>query len=237
VNSGRTGRGEVAASAVRVAGPARESVADLFKRDFWIRENRKHAQAYYRLQKSAKVINDIVGEKECDLLDVGCGPATLMRLLRPNIHYYGLDIAIHSQARNLIEADILEQPIRFADRKFDVVSAFGLFEYVGACQDQKFNEIAQILRERGKFVLTYTNFEHWDRRIFKAYSNVQSFDEFRRSLARHFVIDSYFPTSYNWHGCQPGRAPIRAINMHLKANIPLVGRRLAVEYFFVCSRR
>jgi SAM-dependent methyltransferase len=220
-----------------VGGPARENGAVLHKRAFWIKENQRHIPAHYRLQKSARIINAIAGAKECDLLDVGCGPATLMRLMRPNIHYYGIDIAIHDQAPNLIEADILEQPIGFAGRRFDIVTALGLFEYVGDGQAQKFSEIAQILGQCGTFVLTYTNFAHRDTRVFEAFSNVQPFDDFRRSLARHFTIDRYFPTSYNWHGGQPVRPLVKAANMHLKANIPLVGPRLAVEYFFICSPR
>ncbi len=224
-------------SAADVGGPARERVAELYKRDFWIKENQKHLPAHYRLQKSARIINAIAGREERDLLDVGCGPATLMRLLRPNIHYYGIDIAISDPAPNLIEADILQKPIRLDGKPFDIVTALGLFEYVGACQDQKLGEIAQLLSERGSFVLTYTNFGHRDRRIFEAFSNVQPFDDFRISLARHFTVDRYFPTSYNWHGGQPARTLLKAANMRVKANIPLVGPRLAVEYFFVCSRR
>ena len=96
---------------------------------------------------------------------------------------------------------------------------------------------AQLLSDRGRFVLTYTNAGRRDKRIFEAFSNVQPFDDFRRSLARHFTIDRYFPTSYNWHGGQPARTLLKAANMHVKANIPLVGPRLAVEYFFICSRR
>jgi SAM-dependent methyltransferase len=224
-------------SSADVSGPAREGAADRYKREFWIRENRKHIPAHYRLQKSARIINSIVGREERDLLDVGCGPATLMQLLRPNIHYYGIDIAIRDPAPNLIETDILQKPIRFTDKRFDIVTALGLFEYVGASQDQKFSEIAELLDERGRFVLTYTNFGHRDKHIFEAFSNVQSFGGFRRSLARHFTIDRYFPTSYNWHGGQPARTALKAANMHVKANIPLVGPKLAVEYFFICSRR
>ena len=223
-------------SSAHVGGPARESAADRYKRDFWIKENQKHIPAHYRLQKSARIINDIVGRKESNLLDVGCGPATLMRLLRPNIHYYGIDIAIHDSAPNLIEADILKEPINFTGKRFDIVAALGLFEYVGACQGQKFSEIAELLGECGRFVLTYTNFGHRDKHIFEAFSNVQPFDDFRRSLARHFTIDRCFPTSYNWHGGQPARSLLKAANMHVKANIPLVGSRLAVEYFVICSR-
>jgi len=224
-------------SSVDSGGPAREGAADRYKRDFWIKENQKHVPSHYRLQKSARIINGIAGREECDLLDVGCGPATLMRLMRPNIHYYGIDIAIHDPAPNLIESDILKKPIRFDSKRFDIVAALGLFEYVGACQAEKFSEIAQILGKRGRFVLTYTNFGHRDKRIFEAFSNVQPLDEFRQSLARHFTIDRYFPTSYNWHGGQPTRPLLKAANMHVKSNIPVVGPRLAVEYFFICSCR
>jgi SAM-dependent methyltransferase len=220
-----------------VGEPAQESVAGRYKRDFWIKENQKHVPAHYRLQKSARVINAIAGREDRDLLDVGCGPATLMRLLRPNIHYYGIDIAIHDRLPNLREADFLEQPIRFDSRRFDIVAALGVFEYMAGRQDQKFAEIAELLSERGRFVLTYTNFGHRDKHIFEAFSNVQSFDDFRRSLARHFTIEKYYPTSYNWHGGQPVRALLKSANMNIKANVPVLGPKLAVEYFFICSRR
>jgi SAM-dependent methyltransferase len=224
-------------SSAGVGEPAREWAADLYKRDFWINENQKHIPAHYRLQKSARVINAIAGGEARDLLDVGCGPATLMHLLRPNVRYYGIDIAIHDPGPNLIEADILQEPISFGGRTFDIVTALGVFEYVGGCQDQKLSEIAQLLSRRGRFVLTYTNFGHRDKRVFEAFSNVQPVENFRQSVARHFTIDRCFPTSYNWHGGQPARTLLKAANMRVTANVPLVGRRLAVEYFFVCSSR
>ena len=52
-------------------------------------------------------------------------PASLMRLLQPNIQYYGMDIAIHDPAPNLIETDFLEVPIRFDVKRFDIVIAQG----------------------------------------------------------------------------------------------------------------
>ena len=57
-----------------------------------------------------------------------------MPLLHPNIQYYGIDIAIHDPAPNLIEADFLEAPIRFDGKRFDMVVAQGVFEYVGNLQ-------------------------------------------------------------------------------------------------------
>jgi len=206
-------------------------------RDFWRKQNLKHTPAHYRLQKSARLITRLAGERECDLLDVGCGPATLMRLLPKNVHYYGIDIAIQSPAQNLIEVDILETPIRFGDRQFDIIVAFGLFEYVGGLQAQKFIEIAQLLKKDGTFIVSYTNFGHRQRNLFWAYSNVQPIDEFKRSLERCFEIRRVFPASHNWNHGQPYRKLVRAANMHVNSNIPYVSPRLAVEYFFICSLR
>jgi len=238
VSSRPAGRGEAAArSSGEGEGLAGEGVAEHYKRDFWIKENQKHAPAHYRLRKSARIINAIAGQEDHDLLDVGCGPATLMRLLRPNIRYYGIDMAIHDPAPNLIETDILEQPIGFNGKRFDIVTALGVFEYVAGRQEQKFSEISQLLDEHGRFVLTYTNFGHRDKRIFEAFSNVQSFDDFRQSLEKHFIIERCFPASYNWHAGQPVRALLQSANMPVKVNIPLIGTRLAVDYFFICSGR
>lgn len=214
-----------------------DRIAESHKRDFWINENRKHIPEHYRLQKCGRIVNALVAGKECDLLDVGCGPATLMRVLQRNIHYHGIDIAIQDPAPNLLESDILTAPIRFGGKRFDIVVAQGLFEYVGTHQSQKFREIAQILRGNGTFIVSYTNFNHRARQIIEAFSNVQPLDEFRGELARHFTIDRYFPASHNWYGGQPTRKLVKQVNMRVNANIPVVSPRLAVEYFFVCSRR
>ena len=106
---------------------------------------------------------------------------------------------------------------------------------MGSAQSRKFSEIAQLLKERGKFILSYTNFGHHDKYVFEAFSNVQPIGDFRQSLARYFTIDRCFPASHNWHGGQPNRKLIKAANMHLNADIPFISPRLAVEYFFICS--
>ncbi len=218
-----------------VAGLATGETAKFYKRDFWIKENQKHVPAHYRLQKAARILNRAAAGRECDLLDIGCGPATLMHLLQKNIHYYGIDIAVHDPAPYLIETDFLENPIGFGDQRFDIISAQGVFEYMGSAQSRKFSEIAQLLKEHGKFILSYTNFGHHDKYVFEAFSNVQPIGDFRQSLARYFTIDRCFPASHNWHGGQPNRKLIKAANMHLNANIPFISPRLAVEYFFICS--
>ena len=209
----------------------------LYKKDFWIKENLKCSGPHYRVEKSARIINRLAQGKEFMLLDVGCGPAALMPLLRSNIQYYGIDIAIHDPAPNLIEADFLETPIRFDEKRFDIVTAQGVFEYVGTFQAQKFAEISQLLNDDGIFIVSYSNFGHRSRSIYWPYSNVQPLNDFRQSLTQYFEIKRYFPTSHNWNRCEPNRKFIKAANMHINRDIPFISPVFAVAYFFICSKR
>lgn len=208
-----------------------------YKRDFWDEENLKFGEPWYRLEKSARIIGRLAGGRECTLLDIGCGPATLMRLLPANVHYFGIDIAIHNPAPNLVEADLVESEIAFGDQRFDLICALGVFEYLGQSQSRKFSEIAKILNRNGKFIVTYTNFGHRKKRIYEAFSNVQSLDSFCQDLRRHFNIDESFPASHNWKHSQPSRKLIKTANMRVSINIPVISPLLAVDYFFICSPR
>jgi SAM-dependent methyltransferase len=207
----------------------------LYKKDFWSTENLKYSRPHFRMEKIARTVNSLAKGKDCTLLDVGCGPAALEPLVQPNIEYYGIDIALAHPAPNLIEADIVEAPIRFADKRFDIVLAQGFFEYVGGLQEQKFAEIRQLLKPDGKFVVSYVNFSHRDRFVYHPYSNVQPFSEFRASLERHFKVRRAFPTSYNWRHQEPSRSLVKAGNMLLNVNIPFLGQALAVEYVLICT--
>ena len=95
------------------ARPRPEVGTTLYKKDFWSEENLKYSRPHYRMEKASRILNKLARDRDCTLLDVGCGPATLMSLLQPNIHYYGIDIAIQNPAPNLVEADFLETPISF----------------------------------------------------------------------------------------------------------------------------
>jgi SAM-dependent methyltransferase len=225
-------------SSVEAAGDSEFGrVPPAYKRDFWLQENRKLIPAHHRLQKVARVTNRIARRADCDLLDVGCGPATLMNHLNDNIRYYGIDIALHDLAPNLIERDLTLDPIAFHGRKFQIVVAQGFFEYIGALQRQKFEEVADLLDPDGHFIVSYTNFGHHRVYMFEAFSNVQSAASFRSDLERYFNIVSAFPTAYNWYGGQPRGKLIRAINMHSNLSVPLIAPKFAVEYLFICSPR
>lgn len=168
---------------------------------------------------------------------MGCGPATLAHLLNENIRYYGIDIAIHEPAANLLESDFAVKPIAFHGQRFDIVVAQGVFEYIGSVQAQKFQEIAELLKEGGKFLVSYVNFNHRNRNIYWPYNNIQPFDDFKRSLEQFFHIDRFFPTSQRWHHDEPRGRLMKALQMGISFNVPFMSRMFAVEYFFICSRR
>jgi SAM-dependent methyltransferase len=216
-------------------GPANE--AKYYKRDIWGVENLKHAEPHFRLCKVATIVDRVTQGRPFDLLDVGCGPAALARLMPPGARYHGVDIAIQEPAANLIETDILENPISFRGEKFDVIVAQGIFEYVGQFQSQKLAEIAGLLKDGGKFIVTYQNFAHRKPDIYWMYSNVQSPGDFRADLSRFFTIDRFFAASHNWHHGQPRRRLMRAAQAHVNIRVPVLSPILAVDYLYICSAR
>lgn len=137
-----------------VTGSGSGDAVKSYKKDFWDEENLNYAEPHFRAQKVARLVNKIAGGRERDLLDIGCGPASLRLLLDDNIHYYGIDIAIHDPAPNLIEADLVENPIEFNGKQFDIVVAQGAFEYFGGVQSQKFAEIKDLLADDGTFIVS-----------------------------------------------------------------------------------
>jgi SAM-dependent methyltransferase len=214
-----------------------KSQGTVYKRDFWADENTKYARPHHRMLKVARVVNRLAGGKECRLLDVGCGPATLQSLLAPNIRYFGIDIAIQEPSPNLKECDILQEPIGSEGAPFDLIVAQGLFEYLADSQSQKLAEIADLLTSDGKFIVSYVNFDHRKPTYYWPYSSVQSSAQFRDSLAEHFVIEKQFPTSHNWNHSEPRRWCVRVPSMHVNRNIPLLTGWLGVEYLYICRRQ
>lgn len=207
------------------------------KRDFWIEENLVYAKPNFRAKKCAGMIAEITRGEPCDLLDVGCGPASLRQVVGPNINYHGIDIAIHQPAPYLRELDFSQNVISFDDKRFRIVVALGIFEYMGRFQSQKFEEIRSILEPNGKFIMSYVNFGHFRREIYSMYNNVQSIREMRQSLEKTFTVDRCFPECHHWRHKQPGKNALPGLQMKIERPIPILSPLLAVEYFFVCSQR
>ena len=121
----------------------------VYKKDFWRREHAKFLRPHYRLEKSASLINRIVGSSPCSLLDVRMRPGD-PGIIAPAEHRLSRDRHLDGgPAPNLLEADILREPIAFPDKSFDMVVAFGLFEYLEDQQDLKLVEIRKFSQWTG----------------------------------------------------------------------------------------
>lgn len=210
-------------------------------REYWERASLPYAEPYFRVEKCARIVTELAGGRPCDVLDVGCGPATLASLLPGSIRYFGIDLAIHEPADNLIECDLRTSPLRFREMTFDIVVAAGLFEYLGHAQDRVLREIRDILNPGGTFVVTYTNFEQIFHRVPSVraydvgrYDNEQSLAEFRRKVQHYFVVDRWFPSSHNLSTREPTFRPSTAIQLPLQRRIPVLSRLFAVNCFFIC---
>lgn len=208
----------------------------IYKRGFWIKENLAFTRPHFRLEKLARIVNSIAGNRSCNLLDVGCGPATLAKLLNKNINYFGIDIAIHEPAPNLLELDILDNEIKFEDKKFDIVVASGVFEYLSDSQRQKFSEIQKILKDGGKFVVTYINLKHFSPNELPTLNNLMPIKNFKHDLREYFHIVRFFACSHDRKGSPSTRKLIRSMQMNLNVYIPLISPLLTLDYFIICTK-
>ena len=204
-------------------------------RDYWSIENLKYVEPHFRLQKIARTLVRLAQGKNSDLLDIGCGPAALAKLLPSIFNYFGIDIAIRAPAPNLIELDIINDEIVFANKNFDFVVASGLFEYLGKHQRKKLAEIRHVTRDSGYFVMSYVNFGHLSKRIWPNYSNVQPIALIRKDIESFFVITGMFSTFHNRVGTEPKRRIIQQIQAGLGFSLPIISPLFAVEFIFVCA--
>ena len=213
----------------------KSTVKEFQSQYWWQHEGLIYFQPHYRLAKCGRIINSLAGGRECDLLDVGCGPATLSQLFQNNIHYHGIDITIHDPSPNLLEIDLSKKEIDFQNKSFDLIVAQGFFEYIGEFQNKKFSEIKRVLKKNGRFIATYVNFSHLHKQIYPMYNNILPLNSFIKDLSSVFCIERFFPSSHNWMGTEPRRPWLVKVQMPLYINIPIISPLLGVDYFFICS--
>jgi SAM-dependent methyltransferase len=214
-----------------------QAVENFRDRDYWIEENKLYIEPSFRLKKCARTIQAMAAGRPVTLLDVGCGPAALRPLLPPNVTYHGIDIAIHDNVPWLRERNIADETIAWDNQRFDFVCAMGFFEYMGHQQQRKFEEIREILKDDGRFMMSYINFNHMRHKVWPNYNNVKPVSEMKKGIEQVFTVDKVFPASHNWRPKQPGKRHLTGLQMHINFAIPVVTPMMAVEYFFLCSKK
>lgn len=139
------------------------SVDDQAIAGHWNDRARAFSSPHPRLRLIAGMVAILPGDP-LTLLDLGCGPATLETLLPSHIRYFGADVAgevvPHATAPERLEvADLNTGEEPFPGRRFDVVVASGIFEYI---RDPA--AFMALLRRKvapdGHLVLSYLNRQH-----------------------------------------------------------------------------
>jgi hypothetical protein len=95
---------------------ANEGEVRYHKRDFWASESFKFVEPHFRMRKVAREVRRVTRGRECDLLDVGCGPATLASLMPPGLHYHGIDMPFRSRGRTSSSRTSSKRPSASAAR-------------------------------------------------------------------------------------------------------------------------
>lgn len=95
------------------------------------------------------------------ILDVGCGPGYLLKVLPPNCDYYGIDIAadiIQSNQKrfptqNFTCVNVIEAKLPYDDKKFDVIIMAAFLEHVRNPKPM-FKEMFRVLKDGGVVIGT-----------------------------------------------------------------------------------
>lgn len=117
-------------------------------------------------------VQDIEGLDECEVLDLGCGAGSNVKLLgeqRAGIRADGVDVSpkmleqarANNRYRNLYVHDLTKPLLQFSSGSFDLVIAFSVLELlsdVGAC----LSECHRVLKSNGTLWASFRRFEAED---------------------------------------------------------------------------
>ncbi len=161
--------------------PDTSEIAGFYPVEYWWKTGHagilKRLESIYRRlalhDHIAFIMKAAADRTDPELLDVGCGSATLLGLLkRYGFRVRGLDFSSEAAAVAKIENGVevtvgsLEDA-RFPDQSFDIVTLFHVMEHVTNPR-QVLGEVARVLKPNGVVVLQVPNIESWQFQIFGA---------------------------------------------------------------------
>ena len=204
--------------------PDAGEIAGFYPVEYWWKAGRagilKRLEAIYRriaLHDHVAFITRAAGNRTSPaILDVGCGSATLLGLLkRYGFNVRGVDFSSEAskvaKTENGVDVAVgsLEE-VRFPDRSFDIVTMFHVMEHVTSPR-RLLGEVARVLKSNGVVVLQVPNIESWQFRIFGA-------RWYGLDIPRH-VID-YSKNSMLKLLADSGFTPKRIRHFNLRDNAP-----------------
>ena len=231
-------------SDTQAAGPPREA--------FEARDDYGNFDANFRFLRDAGVL--VPGTR---LLEIGCGKGRMLRALREA----GLDVQGIDNNPWMIEESrrlhgdlpvtlVSGHVLPFADRAFDVVVSFDVFEHIPD-SDAHLREVVRVLTPGGRYLLQTPN--KWTNSVFetirwrsltawrKDHCSLHSFSQLRRRFAAHGfaarfhdvpVVTEFFRRKVRRYLGPPGIAAIAIVNpdrlpMPLRTNFYLEAVRRA----------
>jgi 2-polyprenyl-3-methyl-5-hydroxy-6-metoxy-1,4-benzoquinol methylase len=161
--------------------PGVDEIAAFYPTQYWWSSGRpgllKKLEAIYRrmaLRGHVAFISRAAGNRAgIDLLDVGCGSASLLGLMKQRgFRVMGVDFSPEAAAVAKTENGVQVvvgslQDAAFPGRSFDLVTLFHVMEHVTNPREV-LKEVARILRPEGSLVLQVPNIDSWQFRIFGA---------------------------------------------------------------------
>jgi 2-polyprenyl-3-methyl-5-hydroxy-6-metoxy-1,4-benzoquinol methylase len=161
--------------------PADEEIAGFYPNQYWWSAAKpgllKKFEGIYRrvaLRGHISFISKAAGDRAgLELLDVGCGSAALLGLMkRRGFRVMGVDFSSEAAAvakdENGVQVVVGSlQDAAFPDASFDIVTLFHVMEHVTNPRNV-LQEVGRILRPGGSVVLQVPNIDSWQFRIFGA---------------------------------------------------------------------
>jgi 2-polyprenyl-3-methyl-5-hydroxy-6-metoxy-1,4-benzoquinol methylase len=204
--------------------PDNDEIAGFYPAEYWWNAARpgilKRLESIYRriaLRDHVAFIMRAAGNRRgTAILDVGCGSATLLGLLkRQEFRVRGVDSSAEAAKIAKVENGVdvavgsLEEA-HFPDQSFDVVTLFHVMEHVTNPRGV-LAEVARVLKPNGVLVLQVPNIESWQFKIFGA-------KWYGLDIPRH-VID-YSKRSMLKLLTDSGFVPARIRHFNLRDNAP-----------------
>jgi len=174
------------------------------------------------MRKVARMVSRLAGDREYDLLDVGCGPGTLQRLMPSNVPI----TASTSQSPRLritCLRRISWKPRSTSGIRFDFVVAQGISS-TWASTSHRIRRDRRTPQARRQVRAHVPELRPQATRGLLAVQQCPAPGQLPRDLSRFFKINRSFPLSHNWNHSQPRRPLMKASQAHINLNVPSSAR-------------